>query len=139
MKQLSKILIIIFIASTFNIAEAAEFSDEFAKNLLTCTEYGENYSSIQGYEKNKCVKITLPCEVGSSVYAIIERKLYQCRVESYIIDSGNTSTVYLSYKQNINGKEEKKYYYLYIFKFGKTWFTDYNEAQHAFHLSKSRG
>ena len=90
-------------------------------------------------EKNKCVKITLPCEVGSSVYAIIERKLYQCRVKSYIIDSGNTSTVYLSYKQNINGKEEKKYYYLYIFKFGKTWFTDYNEAQHAFHLSKSRG
>ena len=57
-------------------------------------------------EKNKCVKITLPCEVGSSVYAIIERKLHKCRVESYIIDSGNTSTVYLSYKQNINGKEE---------------------------------
>lgn len=90
-------------------------------------------------EKNKCVKITLPCKVGSNVYAIIERKLRQCRVEGYTIDSGKTSTVYLSYLQTINGKEEKKYYYLYIFKFGKTWFTDYDEALHAFHLSKSRG
>lgn len=89
-------------------------------------------------DKSNPVKITLPCKVGSDVYAIIERQLYLCRIEGYIIDSGNTSTVYLSYKQSINGKEEKKYYYLYIFKFGKTWFTDYDEAQHAFHLLQNR-
>ena len=77
MKQLSKILIIIFIASTFNIAEAAEFSDEFAKNLLTCTEYGENYSSIQGYEKNKCVMKAeyYTCRLSTSQAEAISRAI----------------------------------------------------------------
>lgn len=72
-------------------------------------------------EKNKCVKITLPCKVGSNVYAIIERKLRQCRVEGYTIDSGKTSTVYLSYLQTINGKEEKNtiiYIFLNLAKHG---------------------
>lgn len=83
-------------------------------------------------KKATAFTVELPCEVGTEVYAIIERHLRKCRVETYIIDAGRTSTVQLSYFLTVDGKKVKKHADLYIFKFGKTWFWDYDEAQKAF-------
>lgn len=73
-------------------------------------------------KKATAFTVELPCEVGTEVYAIIERHLRKCRVETYIIDAGRTSTVQLSYFLTVDGKKVKKHADLYIFKFGKTWF-----------------
>ena len=55
MKKIQILGLVILAAGIFTSVSGAEFSDEFAKNLVTCTEYSENASSITGMDKGKCV------------------------------------------------------------------------------------
>ena len=77
MKKLYGFLLIAVIPAIFSTVFAAEFSDEFAKNLLTCTEYSENASSISGMDKGKCVMNAeyYTCRLSSSQAASISRAI----------------------------------------------------------------
>ncbi len=75
MKKLLSFLLTLLAAGSY--VSAAEFSDEFAKNLLTCTEYSENASSISGIDKGKCVMNAeyYTCRLSSSQAEAISRAI----------------------------------------------------------------
>lgn len=56
MKKVLSLVIITLITGSFLSVNAAFFSDDFANNLLNCTQYTENLNSVNGYDKNgKCI------------------------------------------------------------------------------------
>ncbi len=57
MKTLKNILlyIMIIIYGIYTPAYCGDFSDKFAHNLTSCTEYSENSNAILGIDKGKCV------------------------------------------------------------------------------------
>lgn len=58
MKKGFSLVLTMLIAGSFLSAQAILFSDDFAGSLLNCTQYTENLSSINGYDKNgKCVML----------------------------------------------------------------------------------